>query len=243
MSVRIQILGAAVAVISLLCAGAEALPLAYEVESDASEFSASIFTEVVLTILINYPPATAGDSVTLTASEPMLIPLGGRVIVDSGLPGGFDGGARGLKVDSVALGAEAPPGETLLTLSDSGVMGGWPVALTAKVNAISIATNDAFEAALRPGQTSEDFAWGPVDVESTIILDVTLLVNLPTASEFPVWDGPIPKVDYVLPLAGTFYGTDLGTEFTISVDIADFLHEAGLGSTSQRNTLIETLCG
>ena len=206
-----------------------AIPLVYEVDESGSTLTTDLATQVTITISTGL-----GDSgqATLSDAEYLDVSLSGMTVVDTGLPDDFEGGANGITISSLTMGAQGAEGETLVTLEDfktifNPLIGGNSIAsIRAEVHSISIILNEPFSTPLRPGQGSDDYAWGPVDVSATIAMDVTLTTSIvPTLPSFPLFDGLIVDDDFVFQVGGTFSGDPSGTIVEILANVGDFQFE------------------
>jgi len=203
---------------------ARAVYLDYVVDESASEFYASVESEVKFKYVI-------APEVTLSPGGVAEIPLSGSVAVDTGLPDGFDGGATGIQLKALDLYATAAPGESLVSFSDSALLGGvYPVELVASITAVSVAFAPTVFLAddLTPSGSVDEYLWGPVDASTVVTLHGSLKVNVSGAPSgavtLDVWnsetDGPIVGAAAV-PYEGRFWGDKDGTVVTLTAEIPD----------------------
>ncbi len=204
---------------------AGAVYLDYTVDDERSEFFANVEAEVTLTYVVG------PTSVTLNPGGVTEIPLSGSVAVDTGLPDNFDNGANGIELKALDLYATALPGESLVTFTDSSLLGGvFPVSLTASITAVSVAfaPTVSISDVLAPSGSVDEYLWGPVDGSTVVTLHGSLKANVsgvPSGSvSLTVWDsttdGPIVGAASV-PYEGRFWGDKDGTVVTLMADVPD----------------------
>lgn len=213
-----------IAAVPLLFAGsASGVSLSYDVQGSQSNLEVLPVTSGSATAdLVGFDAIQKG----YREVGQQIVSPSGELFVDTGLPGGFDGGANGIEIGTgSSVGFDASGGGLVLSSLFAGtpIQGTLPddIAFLADYADATLTFDGPLDAALTPTAPNEYTFAGTAPV--TLDFTLTASVHVPTQGTYGL-PQPVP-VSVPLPaaaLAGTFQGDATGSEVVLGLDELTF---------------------